>query len=34
MKSRAVIEKYMQGPVGMMTVFPSGPPVMGKFLGM
>ena len=34
MKSPAVIEKYNQGPVGMMTVFPSGPPVMGKFLGL
>jgi hypothetical protein len=34
MKSAALIEKYKQGPVGMMTVFPSGPPVMPKFLGM
>ena len=34
MKSPAMQEKYKQGPVGMMTVFPSGPPVMGKFLGM
>jgi hypothetical protein len=34
MKSPAVIEKYNQGPVGMMTVFPSGPPVMPKFLGL
>jgi hypothetical protein len=34
MRSPAVIEKYNQGPVGMMTVFPSGPPVMGKFLGL
>ena len=34
MKSPAVIEKYKQGPVGMMTVLPSGPPVMPKFLGM
>ena len=34
MKSPAMIEKYKQGPVGMMTVFPSGPPVMPKFLGM
>jgi len=32
MKSPAVIEKYNQGPVGMLTVFPSGPPVMPKFL--
>ena len=34
MKSPAMIEKYKQGPVGMMTVLPSGPPVMPKFLGM
>src|SRR5712691_3850468 len=34
MKSPVLIEKYKQGPVGMMTVFPSGPPVMPKFLGM
>jgi hypothetical protein len=34
MKSPASQEKYKQGPVGMMTVFPSGPPVMPKFLGM
>src|SRR5712692_26850 len=34
MKSPAVQEKYKQGPVGMMTVFPSAPPVMPKFLGM
>lgn len=33
MKSPAVQEKFKQGPVGMMTVFPSGPPAMGKFLG-
>ena len=34
MKSPAMAEKYKQGPVGMMTVFPSGLPVMPKFLGM
>jgi hypothetical protein len=34
MKSPAAIEKYNQGPVGMMTVFPSGPPAMPKFLAM
>jgi hypothetical protein len=34
MKSPAMLEKYKQGPVGMMTVFPSGPPVMPKFLGL
>jgi len=32
MKTPAMMEKYKQGPVGMMTVFPSGPPVMPKFL--
>src|SRR6266481_3953873 len=26
MKSPAMIEKYNQGPVGMLTVFPGGPP--------
>jgi len=34
MKTPAMQEKYKQGPVGMMTVFPSGPPVMPKFLGL
>jgi hypothetical protein len=34
MKSPALMEKYRQGPVGMMTILPSGPPVMPKFLGM
>src|SRR5438128_11008606 len=34
MKSPALIEKYKQGPVGMMTVLPSGPPVRSKFLSM
>jgi len=34
MKSPATVEKYKQGPVGMMTVLPSGPPVMAKFLGL
>jgi hypothetical protein len=29
-----VVEKYNQGPVGMMTVLPNGPPVMPKFLGL
>ena len=26
--------KLEQGPVGFLTVFPSGPPAMGKFLGI
>jgi hypothetical protein len=34
MKSPAMQEKYKQGPVGMMTVFPSGLPAMPKFMGM
>ena len=34
MKSPAMQEKYNQGPVGMMTVFPSGPPAMPKYLAM
>ena len=34
MKSPAMIEKYKQGPVGMLTVFPSGPPAMAKYLGL
>ena len=34
MQSPAIQEKYKQGPVGMLTVFPSAPPAMPKFLGM
>jgi hypothetical protein len=34
MKSPAMAEKYKQGPVGTMTVAPSGPPAMPKFLAM
>jgi hypothetical protein len=34
MESPAIVEKYKQGPVGMRTLFPSGPPVMAKFLGL
>jgi len=34
MKCPAMMEKYQQGPVGMMTVLPNGLPVMPKFLGM
>jgi hypothetical protein len=33
MKTPAMQEKYRQGPVGMMTVFPNGPVAMPKFLG-
>jgi hypothetical protein len=34
MKSPAVQEKFKQGPVGLLTVFPNGPVAMPKFLGM
>src|SRR5215475_15278339 len=32
MKSAPVIEKFKRGPVGFVTVLPSGPPAMGKNL--
>lgn len=34
MKSPAIVEKYNQGPVGMMIVFPNGAPFIPKFLGL
>ncbi|MFZ0211510.1 MAG: hypothetical protein WAL55_02275 [Candidatus Acidiferrales bacterium] len=34
MKSPEVIEKFKQGPVGTITVFPTGQPVLPKFLVM
>jgi hypothetical protein len=34
MKSPASIEKYNQGPVGMMIVFPNGAPFIPRFLGL
>ena len=34
MNSPAMIEKYNQGPNGMMMVFPAGRPAMGKYLGL
>ena len=34
MKSPAMQEKFKEGPVGTMTVFPSGPPAIPKFMGM
>ncbi len=34
MKSPEMIAKFKEGPVATMTVFPSGPPAMPKFLGM
>jgi hypothetical protein len=33
MKSPEVAEKFKRGPVGLLTVIPSGPPAMGKYLG-
>lgn len=32
MKSPAMVEKYNQGPVGMLTMFPTGRPNMGKYM--
>jgi hypothetical protein len=34
MKSPEAQEKFKRGPVGLMTIFPSGPPAMGKYLGL
>lgn len=34
MNTPAMREKYKQGPVGILTVFPNGVPVMPKFLGL
>ena len=34
MKSPATVERFNQGPVGMLTVLPSGPANMGKYLGL
>ena len=34
MKSPEIVEKQKQGPVGFVTVMPSGPPAMPKFLGL
>lgn len=34
MSAPATIEKYNKGPVGLMNVIPSGPPTMGKHLGL
>jgi hypothetical protein len=34
MKSPAVMEKYKEGPVALITSFPPGPPAMPKFLGL
>lgn len=34
MNTPAMQEKYKQGPVGFLTIYPSAPPNMGKFLGL
>jgi hypothetical protein len=34
MKSPEIIEKFKRGPVGLINVMPSGPPAMGKHLGL
>jgi nucleoside recognition membrane protein YjiH len=34
MKSPQAIERFKRGPVGLLTVIPSGPPAMGKYLGL
>ena len=33
MKAPEVLEKFKHGPVGALTIKPSGTPAMGKFLG-
>src|SRR5690348_4343204 len=33
MRSPEAIEKYKQGPVGFLVIYPPGPPAMPKFLG-
>ena len=34
MKTPEAQSKFREGPVGFVTIFPSGPPNMGKYLGM
>jgi len=34
MKSPEVVEKFKRGPIGLLTVMPSGAPAMGKYLGL
>jgi len=34
MKSPEIVEKFKRGPVGLINVMPSGPPAMGKHLGL
>jgi hypothetical protein len=33
MKSPEMVEKFKRGPIGLLTVRPSGAPALGKFLG-
>jgi hypothetical protein len=33
MRSPEAVERFKRGPVGLLTVIPSGPPAMGKYLG-
>jgi nucleoside recognition membrane protein YjiH len=33
MKSAETAERFKRGPVGLLTVIPSGPPAMGKYFG-
>ena len=34
MKTPEAQAKFKEGPVGLVTIFPNGPPNMGKFLGL
>lgn len=34
MKSPEAVEKFKRGPIGLLTIIPSGPPAMGKYLGL
>lgn len=34
MNTPAMKEKFTRGPVGIITLFQSGPPAMGKFMGL
>jgi hypothetical protein len=34
MKTPAAVERFKRGPVGLLTIFPSGAPSMGKYLGL
>jgi len=34
MKSPEAVEKFKRGPIGLLTVIPSGAPAMGKYLGL